>query len=535
MEELHLPWDRATLEGFLPKIISTGEAGKVDLKSSFNMSDIQHQGEFLKDISAIANTYCHHYKNHGFIIFGASANSILYTTFPDNEDHLQATIDDLVKKYIGQFITTHLFIFGKDDKQWGVLVIPPSNEPPHVFIKDIHKRYVGDIYVRNGTTTSKAQPGDFARFFSQRLEEHTYNSQQKIYDVQRQISDLNIKLKKLKVRPSDVSGVAEEKKSVKSPEVIEPAGSVSELINSLLTKEEDAVSKGMFDEVNKINNFLDSDVIPWDIGKEDKEMSTAILSNIGSASQEFWSAIISLVSKDDKGVYDDVLVKVLSYLSRKIESPDGTPYTEWGKSIRYYPLFISLYLISIIAVAKKKDKLLKRVLKLELNSRSHYDEPLPITYVLFFIRRAEGIFHPMHGGYPQNRWIDPVASYTKQLIDKIFITDDPIRDKEREFYIGEYVLCLSPMDVIDKDTQKPMISTPSAGNYLFMSGSAPIITRFLKNDKEWLKKVFVRPLEDLLEEFDQKAAKMSSGFWGDGFQSGAMDAAFPEKKKTIIK
>lgn len=528
MNELHLPWDRSALEGFLPKIISTGEADKVDLKTSFDLSDVQHQAEFLKDISAIANTYCHHYKNHGFIVFGASANSISYTTFPNNEDHLQATIDDLVKKYIGPFITTHLFIFEQDNKQLGVLVIPSSNNAPHVFIKDIHKRYVGDIYVRNGTTTSKAQPGDFVRFFSQRLEEHTYNFQQKIYDVQRQVYDLGTKLKKVKI--GDLDGSIEEKKSVKLPQVAEPAGLVSELIDTILTKEEDVISKGMFNEVIKINKFLDSDVIPWDIGKEDKEMSATILSNIETESQEFWLAIISLVSKDDKGVYDDVLVKAVSYLARKIESPMSTSYTESGKSIRYYPLFISLYLISIIAVAKKKDKLLKRVLKLELKSRSHYDDPLPITYILFLIRRAGGIFHPMYSRYPQNKWIDPVATYTKQIIDKFFAPNNLLEDKEEEFYNGEYVLCLSPMDVIDKETQRPMISTPSSGNYLFMGGSAPIITRFLKNDKEWLKKVFDRPLEDLLEEFDQKAVKLSNGFWGDGFQSGAMDAAFPEKK-----
>src|SRR3989344_5060985 len=104
-EELHLPWDQDTLETLLRKVVSIGENTKVDLKRSFDLSIVQQQAELLKDISALANTYDYHYKNYGFILFGVAETEITYTTFPSNKDHLQATIDDLVKKYIGPFIT----------------------------------------------------------------------------------------------------------------------------------------------------------------------------------------------------------------------------------------------------------------------------------------------------------------------------------------------------------------------------------------------------------------------------------------------
>lgn len=68
--DLHLPWDRESLEALLRKVLQTGETGKVDLKRSFEIVDGAHQAELLKDLSAIANTYDHHYFNHGFIIFG---------------------------------------------------------------------------------------------------------------------------------------------------------------------------------------------------------------------------------------------------------------------------------------------------------------------------------------------------------------------------------------------------------------------------------------------------------------------------------
>jgi predicted HTH transcriptional regulator len=182
-DEMHLPWDRQSLEDLLRKVIPTGETSKVDLKRDFELSDVPHQAELLKDISAIANTYNQHYRNHGFVVFGVEQTSLVGCTFPDNEDHVQASIDDLIKKYLGQFITTHLFIFSDADKQWGVLVVPPTRNAPHVFINDVHKRYRGDVYVRNGTMTVKAQPEDYVRFFGQRLEEHTYELRQTVSDL----------------------------------------------------------------------------------------------------------------------------------------------------------------------------------------------------------------------------------------------------------------------------------------------------------------------------------------------------------------
>jgi len=534
-EELHLPWGRHDLEALLRKVVLTGETTKVDLKSSFDLSDNQHQAELLKDISALANTYSHHYKNYGFIVFGARQGEIVYTIFPNNEDHLQANIDDLIRKYLGPFITTHLFIFNDGEKQWGTLIIPPTMNAPHVFINNIHKHYRGDICVRNGTTTEKAQPEDYARFFRQHLEEHTYDFQQTISDLQRQVSNLTkqIKRKRTPSRPKRIQ-LAEQKEREVVDEPSKEYESITEKIDNLLARDEDVVTKGLFEEVKKINNFLESNEIPWVIGTTDKKQSEEIFAKIESTSSEFWSAITNLVLKDEKAIYEDALVKAITYLSRQIEPTPGVSYTDWGKNMRYYPLFVALYLITITSVAKKRDKLLKRILKVNLQGRSHYDEPLPITYILFLIRRADGVFHPLHNGYPQQKWCDPVASYTRSLVDRILNPDDLLWDKEREFYIGEYVLCMAPMDITEEETKKPMIGHPSSGLYLFISSAIPIITRFLKDEKDWLKKVFERPLVELLSEFDQTANNLgkSSGCWGDGFQHGALEAAFPEKVKA---
>lgn len=538
-DDLHLPWDRDSLEALAKRLVVAGETTKVDLKSIFELSGVTQQGEFLKDVSAIANTHDHNLKDHGMLIFGASKGTISHTSFPADEDHLQATIDDLLKKYIRPFITTRLFIYTDNEKQWGVVVVPPTRNAPHVFCNDIHKRYRGEIYVRYGTTTEKAQPEDYSRFFRQHLEEHTYGFQQSINDLQREVATLSIQSRKMKSIPVSRNG----KKVVSAVEIVpapiltevDDTVSVTDRINILLTKEEDKITHGLLEEVKKIQAFIESYEIPWNISVADKAQSKEIMTKIETVCSEFWSAIISLISRDEKGTYDDALIKAITYLSRTINSPTGAQYTDWGKNVRYYPLLVALYLICIVGVEKKRDKLIRKILKIELQGRSHYDEPLSITYILFSIRNAAEVFQPLYDAYPSQRWCDPIASYTKTLIDRILTPDDPLWDKAAAFYRGEYILCIAPMDILERVTKKPMIGHPSSGSFLFINASEPVIARFLRQDRDWIKKLFERPLQDILTEFDQTAHRLSSSSscWGNGFEKGALKAAFPDKTEDL--
>jgi predicted HTH transcriptional regulator len=178
--ELHLPWRNEALQALMLEIIQRGEATKADFKSQLNIATSEHHAELLKDISALANTYDYPYRNHGFIILGVAGNKLTYTKFEQTPDALQATIDDLIKKNIEPFIPTQVRIFGTGAEIWGVIVVPPTRTAPHVFTKDICKRYRGDIYVRRGTTTDKAASLDYIRFFRQHLDEHTYEIREQL-------------------------------------------------------------------------------------------------------------------------------------------------------------------------------------------------------------------------------------------------------------------------------------------------------------------------------------------------------------------
>src|SRR5262249_13446558 len=321
---------------------------------------------------------------------------------------------------------------------------------PHAFINDIHKRYRGDVYVRSGTTIVKAQPEDYARFFRQHLEAHTYEFQRTVSDLQHQVSTLTEQLRRISSAPvhGEQLRPTTEKELGQSLDTGSPDKSVSERVRALLAKEEDLVARGLFDEVRKINAFLESNEIPWAAQVTDKQTTQEILSKIEATSSEFWRAIVELVMKDEKGTYDDALIRALSYLARIVEPPTGTPFNDLGRGLRYYPLFVTLHLVCIIGITQKRNILLKTVLKLNLRGRSHYDEPLPITYVLFQTRLARDFFKPLHEGYPQTTWCDPVAAYTKSLMDRFLNPDDPLWDKDAEFYRGEYLLSLSPMDMV---------------------------------------------------------------------------------------
>jgi predicted HTH transcriptional regulator len=132
--DLHLPWDNDALEALLLKIIQTGETTKVDFKRQLNITSSEHHAELLKDISAMANTYDHSYRNHGLIILGVTGNQVTHTAFAQDADGLQARIDELIKHYIEPFIPTQVRIFGDGVATWGVIVVPPTRTAPHVFV-----------------------------------------------------------------------------------------------------------------------------------------------------------------------------------------------------------------------------------------------------------------------------------------------------------------------------------------------------------------------------------------------------------------
>jgi hypothetical protein len=537
IEELHLPWNNSALEALMLEIVQTGEASKVDFKRELNLDTADQLAEFLKDVAACANTYEYSYRNHGFIIVGVEHNNIVGTTFSQTADALQARIDEMVKHHIGPFIHTHVRIFTSSGKAWGVVVIPPTRNAPHVFIKDGHKRFRGDIYVRRGTTTDKAQPEDFARFFSQHLSEHSYELQRQIKDIQSALNETKRELTLLKAafkatpnRRSDGKVNEGTKQSLKPKPL-----SLLEEIDEALASEEDPIKHHLIMEARKIQSFLETNTIPWVLQMPSKEDGQKLFTGIEKEASIYWMALANILNKDDKGKYDDAIIKSLGQLARYQEAPAGVSYTELGCGIRYYPLIVSLYIIFAVGAFRKREALLKKVGEMQLTRRSLYEDPYSIAYALFFIHRAGDVFQIQYDSFPNSKWCDPVASFTKILLDRMLIVNDYLWNKDVTFYIGEFLLCLLPLDVLDSKSGIPAIGHPSSGLFLYIHDSIPAIQRFLQNESGWISKIFHRPLQEILKEFDETAHKLSSGLcWTHGFVSGAVQAAFPSKSTSDV-
>jgi hypothetical protein len=541
--ELHLPWENDALQSLLGKIIQTGETTKVDFKRQLNISTGEHHAELLKDISALANTYDYSYKNHGFIILGVTDNKLVHTQFDQNADGLQARIDELLKNYVEPFIPTQVRLFGSGNETWGVLIVPPTRTAPHVFVKDICKRCRGDIFVRRGTTTDKATPSDYVRFFRLHLDEHTYALREQLEDVKR---ELNI----LKKRPPVVFKQSEKKTPspvVKDePKAETPVNSTNtlasgatydllKLIDSAFAQEVDPIAQGLIKEAQKIQKFLVSDAIPWSLNHVNKEVGKKQLDEMEKSAMPFWTALGNLAHKDDKGKYDSAIIRALACLAQLQNAPSGVSFTDWGLNFRYLPLVVSLYLVFITAAFKKRYSLLKQILELPLANRSPYGEHEALPPVLFYLRRASQVFATQHPGYPNQTWFDAVGSVIESIIQRALNIDDPFWNSREAYFIGEFILCLSPLDVMDRDTQMPLYRHPSNGLYLYMSEANPILKKFLRSEAKGVAQIFQRPFQEILANFDTNVAKITTGYWAYGFAGGALKEAFPElasKKDT---
>jgi len=542
-EKLHLPWDNNNLKNLLHKIINIGETAKVDFKQELNIDTSRDKAELLKDISAIANTHDPDYYNHGFILIGVKPNKIIGSSFLEGVkvDNLQGRIDELVKNYLAPFIKTQVIIFDSKGKIWGAIVIPPTKMMPHVFVRDIDNKHRGDIYIRKGTTTEKALPEDYARFFSVHLEEVKYEFRHQIDSLQSELNDIKRNLDTVaqfrQELTSEVTPDIHRKNNEEKKKVLQRKKHLSLLqeIDNIFASEEDPIKIGLIKEARKIQSFLESDTIPWALQIPSKEDGHKLFSAIEKESGIYWTALSNIILKDDKNKYDEAITQSLGHLARYYEAPAGTTYTELGLNIRYYPLIVSLYIIFIVGAFKKRQNFLQQVASIELLRRSFYEESYPIAYSLFFIRRAGEVFQTQYEGYPNSQWCDPVGSYTKALLDRTLHIDDYLWDKDANFYIGEFLLSLLPLDIVNRDTGTPAIGHPSSGLFMYLSNSVPVIRRFLKNESSWVAKIFHRPFKAILKEFDQTAKKLVSGpCWANGFVSGAFETAFPEEAKKII-
>jgi len=534
-----LPWSKEELQERLEDfIVNWGETDKIDFKQELNISDQKGKAELLKDIAAIVNTYSEENDGYGFIIVGVKDNEIVGSEVFENkkEDNLKASIDQLIREYLQPFVPTQLYYFHKENKVWGAIIISPIEVYPCVFVKNIDNKYRGDVYVRRGSTTSKAEPEDYARFFGMRLKKLWQDFRKLFHSLESRVENLESIMIDKEVTRSFKTDIHLNEEQISHKSI---SFDLLGIVESYLSLQEDPIEKSLINEAQKIRIYLESE-LSWKIQIKSKEEVREYFEELHQKTINYWKALSKILLKDKAGKYDEAITRSILYLAHDFEAPIGVSFTDLGKRIRLYPLVFSLYLIFIFGAYRKKAKFLRSFLDINLTQNNYSQREFSIFHSLFFIRGAEEIFKTQYDDYPHSSWCDPVASYIKKVYDDFIKVDDFIFDNDANFFIGEFLLCLGPLDVkpmfrIDPFSGKPYPKYPSSGLYLYDPKSIFVLKKFLFKNKDWIKNIYRGPLEEILKEFDKKAKELvrSSCFPG-GFIGGAYEAAFVSSEDNLF-
>jgi len=150
------------------------ENPKIDFKACwYNLSHHKDISEFLKDTSAIANTF----GLDGLIIIGFDEKNKAFfkTTFKDSNLKDTSLITDLINKNIDRLFEINIYDVSIDGNDLSIIHIPPSTDKPHVirYYKKFDKQgklkeELQRIFVRKGTSTFPAGKNDIELMFYDR-------------------------------------------------------------------------------------------------------------------------------------------------------------------------------------------------------------------------------------------------------------------------------------------------------------------------------------------------------------------------------
>jgi len=146
-------------------VISGRETPKVDLKQTLDLSDRPKRAEFVKDVTAIANTP----GGDGFLIIGVLDASRRPSDNPEDyiigfqsrdPDALHRQMIDALTYFCDRVpdIDYEEIEHPETGRHIGVVIIKRSSRRPHSFIKDCGKIKQNDVYIRRGTATYRATP-----------------------------------------------------------------------------------------------------------------------------------------------------------------------------------------------------------------------------------------------------------------------------------------------------------------------------------------------------------------------------------------
>jgi hypothetical protein len=142
----------------------------------------------------------------------------------------------------------------------------------------------------------------------------------------------------------------------------------------------------------------------------------------------------------------------------------------------------------------------------EFSEPEYFFRGTAITDIYFFSYEAKSLFNDAFAA----RWCEPIAQRIRQVIgDRIGEMISEFSEPEY-FFRGEFVLALTNIDKSMSDGDPVERRAPLGGLYLYMHEAHDPIIGLVRENPDWLGKLYAHPLNEIFDMFDRNADKMAS-------------------------
>jgi hypothetical protein len=375
------------------QLLQKGEQAKVEFKR-----EPPEIAKLAKEIAAIANTDDFkggYYQNdslrgYGFLIVGVENGKIVgYQTWEslgcrgEEEEKVQDCLVDKLKEYIAPLPGFSVFRFEAPETQvpFWVVLIYPSEEQPHVVLKDGNEVERHTVYVRKGSVTQRASGDDYARFLRKALsgavaplERQIEDTRRRLEGLERRINDAEELMKSLiyKLVDKGLGTLTSSEEATSSQRLSEALGltsatrSLEEVARSLRLSRKDPIERSLSDEIDNLRKYLGS--LPWTLPSGEEKKT---LEEVQEKTQSLLRGLGELVWADKEEKYAPIVGEALERLVLASHRPNHvTSWTDVAGALRLYPLLLTVYHLGILAHFHGRPNYLRLLLTLQLPART---------------------------------------------------------------------------------------------------------------------------------------------------------------------
>ncbi|MDX2007646.1 MAG: ATP-binding protein [Meiothermus sp.] len=522
----YLPWTDEELEKLLQEwVTSSLEGPKFDVKLQLNYTTKQEKVEFCKDISSIANTdHPDHFGDFGVIVFGATRGSIVgISNMPKPDvEKLQTELESKVKEYLQPYPHFHVKIFGDNNNWWGAILIEPSHQQPHMFIRDFNGSPAkGEWFVHVGSSSGPASPEDYARILRKAV-------QTAVDPLVDRLSRLSFEIETLKQRQEDgvfrlIQGLSNRVLGANSQPleaenlaltIASDAGlDLPTRVRQRYRRPVDLLATDIVQSAISLREQIetaDAKILPWSLQPSDGATAKAVIHFLESACKSFVGTVASIAAYDEGGELFTALKRAISIVGRDYE-PRGT-FTSIGETVRQYPLVLAVYAAFVVGGLYNRPRLLRTVLDTPFRPRRHSvkSKTANIFWGLWELRESSELFQHIH----TQRLHEPIGA---RIFDVLVRKDGWIVEyvnngevsPEQSFWLGEFLLSLGAAEFNEFGNRQVY-----PGVYFYYPDAKDVLTTFLSEPPEWFPTLYRLQIDEVLRLYDTEASLVSHRSFG---------------------